>query len=1063
MINRLAFFTVVLVIFTFVFIPAAFAQGTSGAVRGTVTDQNGAAIAGATVSIESMLWTAGLKKSLETDESGYFYVSELPAGTYEIKITAPNFRGFRENLTIISDDTRQIDVSLSVGAITDSTVVIEPVLSVDADPSIRTTIKSNAPGQLPRRTTLGSLVKIVPNVRREPLVSGFQIDGSSGGDNTYFIDGQEVTNFRTGLLNPNFDLPFELLEEVQVRSTGFGAEYSGAVGGVVNIVTTGGGNAWRGNFGISLTPSGLQGQSNQVLSRFGSGAGQTEYFRPNKDGGSGYFPTASIGGPAVKNKFWFFASYSPQVFDASRTIDYFTGSDPSTRTVAETIKYKANVRAEQTFFRLDAQPFSRLRLFGTYLYNPIIQDGALPSITEGLGGAPQSVLGLRGAEYLATRGGRQNSQMVNGQATIDVTNRFLISVRGGYGFLNEKLDSYGIPKITRFICSASSVPPAGANCNPGFQNIASNNVRDYDVSERTTFDIEGQLNGIDLLGRHHFKFGYGFNKISNGIREGYTDTGIVQLFYGRSIDTLGIPVTPTPGNLGSGFLQRFGTVGEASGRSQALYAQDSWTIARRLTLSLGLRFEKENLPKYGEPVYPPSTVLVGEEFSGEWNWGDKIAPRIAGVFDVFGNGKSKVFGSYGWYYDRLKFNHLQSEFSQIFYRDFFEMLPSRGAAYTNYTYRNILGGNPDFPGGNCPIQNSAGWSVCQFSFIISSNLPVIGFALPSIPSDIRPSRTREFTVGYEQRITSDLVLSGRFIHRELDRAIEDVGILNDQGSQLFTVANPGFGVICEVSAQANLPCPKAERKYDAFEVILDKRSAKYFFNVNYTYSRLFGNYSGLSNSDEGGRAAPNTGRYFDLPFAGFDADGNPDNGRLATDRPHVFKAYGGYSFTWNAANSTSVSGFTTIQSGTPLTTVYSLYSVQNSILFGRGDLGRTETFSETDLRVGHVFKFGNDNRFSIEPYGVFLNLFDERNELGRQTQISSTNFTSSTLTQGGCTTCANEALVFNTIFNGSGIRQSVVNYLSTRGVSANGQRNDYNLPNSFQLPRSIRFGVRFRF
>ncbi|MBK8148282.1 MAG: TonB-dependent receptor [Acidobacteria bacterium] len=1044
------------------FTPPVAAQGTTGSIRGTVTDQTGAPIPAATVFLKSENSSPGFEKSVTADARGYFSLTEIPVGSYRIKIESRYFRSFGNTLSVYVDDTTIADVTLEVSFATTTTVVVEPFETVDPKPEVRTSAKSGFLERLPSGPTFGSLVKIATNARPEPLVSGFQIDGNSGGDNTYFVDGQEVTNFRTGLLNTNFDVPFELIDEVQVRSGGIGAEYSGAVGGVVNLITKGGGNSWRGNFGISFTPSKLQGSPSSALVRFGSGAGQIEYFKPNKDGGSGYFPTASLSGPILKDKLWFFASYSPQISGISRTIDYYNSTNPATRAVTESIRYKSNVRAEQSFVRLDAQPIGRLRLFGTYLYNPIVQDGALPSATEGLGGAPQQASGLRGADYLATRGGRQNSQMVNGQATIDVTKNFLVTARGGYGFLNEKLDSYGVPKTTRFICNAGTTPPAGANCSAGFQNIASNSVRDYEVSKRTTFDVEGQLNGIDLLGRHHFKFGYGYNRVFNKIREGYTDTGIVQLFYGRSIDTIiGLPATP--GNLGSGFLQRFGTDGEAAGSQQSLFGQDSWTIAKRLTLSLGLRLENESLPRYGDPVYPASTIVIGGEFDLKWNWGDKIAPRVAGVFDVFGNGKSKASASFGLYYDRMKFDALQRRYSEIFYRDYFEILPARGVAYTNYTYQNIIGGNPDFPGGQCPIVNSLGWSICQISFSISSNIPVINFILPDIDGGLRPSRTREFTVGFEQRLMDDLIVSGRYLYRDLDRAIEDVGTFNGQGSEQYTTANPGFGPICEVSAEANLPCAKAQRRYDAFEVIVDKRSAKYFLNASYTYSRLFGNYSGLSNSDEGGRTDPNNGRYFDLPMAGFDADGDPDNGRLATDRPHVFKAYGGYTFRWGQIGRTSVSAFTTIQSGTPLTTVYSLYNVQNSILFGRGDLGRTETFSETDLRVSHRFNFGQDDRFSLEPFVVFLNLFDERNEIGRQTQISSTNFTSTTLTQGGCTNCTSEAAVFQVIHNGSGISRFVQNYLDARGPSSTGYRNDYNLAGSFQSPRSVQIGVRLVF
>jgi hypothetical protein len=248
------------------------------------------------------------------------------------------------------------------------------------------------------------------------------------------------------------------------------------------------------------------------------------------------------------------------------------------------------------------------------------------------------------------------------------------------------------------------------------------------------------------------------------------------------------------------------------------------------------------------------------------------------------------------------------------------------------------------------------------------------------------------------------------------------------------------------------------------EIRLDKRATNYFFNASYTLSRLFGNYSGLASSDEAGRASPNVNRFFDLPPLGFTANGQPDNGRLATDRPHVFKAYGGYSFRWNPSNSTTVSAFTNIQSGTPLTTIYNLYNLGTTILFKRGDLGRTEVFSQTDFAVQHKYKFGRDNRFVIEPYIDIINLFDEDNVLTVDTTISTANFTSGNLSANGCSTCTSEGAVFDTIFNKGGIQQYVLNYLANPTTSlANQRRNTYGLPNSFQDPRNVRFGFRFYF
>ncbi|MCV4684081.1 hypothetical protein OFB94_30815, partial [Escherichia coli] len=83
---------------------------------------------------------------------------------------------------------------------------------------------------------------------------------------------------------------------------------------------------------------------------------------------------------------------------------------------------------------------------------------------------------------------------------------------------------------------------------------------DYDVSTRNTFDADAAVVGVNALGRHNFKFGYQFNRLFNTTRQGYKDTGVVVLFYQVPISAL-TGQTPTTGNLGSGYLQRFGTEG----------------------------------------------------------------------------------------------------------------------------------------------------------------------------------------------------------------------------------------------------------------------------------------------------------------------------------------------------------------------------------------------------------------------------------------------------------------------------------------------------------------------
>jgi hypothetical protein len=1058
--------------FTFCFAAVAFGQNTSGSIEGTITDQNGAVVPNATVTAKSSGSTAGFNGTVTTNEDGYFQFPKVPIGTYIVTATNTNFKTSKQEVTVSLDKAAIVNTKLEVGG---SDVVVDVTgdssVTIDnSDTKIDTNITKQVFDALPKGTSFGSLLKTAPNVRPEALAGGFQIDGASGSENVFVIDGQEVTNFRTGVLTRNNDLPFELLQEVQIKSTGFEAEYGGATGGVINVVTVGGNDQLRGNFAASFRPKKIQGNPRNILRTFGTNvAGNTEYFTPPKDGGTDFFPVAQLTGPIVKGKLWFSATYAPQILETTRPIDYFNQTAPIGRTVVEKINYNQTLKQEYAFARLDAQPFSKLRLFGSFLWNPLVQDGVLPVNTDGLAGVPTPVVvggqSLRGADLLGQQGGRQNSNNINGQATWNPTNYLVLNFRAGRSFLNERLNSYGLPRVTRVICSALGTQTAATTgCLQGFQNVSNNNQINYDVSTRTTFDADASLVGINLGGRHNFKFGYQFNRLFNTVSNGYKDLGIIQLFYDRDVAALsGGPVTPTVGNLGSGLLQRFGTVGEASSKNQALFAQDSWQIGKRLTFNLGLRIENETVPNFG------STGSQAIKFG----WGDKITPRFGVAFDLTGDGKTKVFASYGWFYDRFKYELPRGSFGGDFFRrDYFEILPGRGLNFNGYTLANIRGSNPDPIGGRCPITGGTGYSVCQFDFRVATNL--IGadiFETGAVDPSLKAARQSEYTIGVERQLGGNFLIAGRYTHKQQDRAIEDIGVFNAQGSEAYIIGNPGFGLACTVAATANLPCPKAERKYDAVEVRVDKRAANYFFNASYTWSSLFGNYSGLASSDEAGRNSPNVNRLFDLPPLGFNADGDPDNGKLATDRPHVFKAFGGYSFNWfgNSTNRTTVSAFTSIQSGTPLTTIYNLYSLGTTILNGRGDLGRTEKFTETDLSISHRYKFGRDNRFTLEPYIDLRNVFDEKNVLGVQTNISNTNFSSSTTTlrspQAGCTTCTSEAAVFQTIFNGTGIRQFVLNYVNNTTLTAvAGQKlNSYGLANNFQGPRDIRFGIRFLF
>lgn len=1062
-----------LVLFTLVLVLGltgiSFGQETTGTIEGTVKDPSSAVVPGVSVTVTG----TGYSRTVTTDDAGFFRVQQVPPGVYTVATAATS--GFGEstntNVAVVLGKTTPVAVSLQAGGVATSVdVTAGSELTIDpTDNKIQTNITARTAELLPKGQGFASLLKIAPSTRPEPLNGGYQVDGASGSENTFIVDGQEVTHFRTGVLRANDNLPFSLVQEVQIKSSGFEAEYGGATGGVINVVTKSGGNDWHGEFGSQFRPGSWQGQPSKFLRAFRTGSATAtpstfvdipEYIQPRKDGGYDYFPSATLGGPIVKDRMWFFAAFSPQIQKTTRTLDYIS-SDPRARSVTETLSYKFKRISHYSELRLDGAPSDKLRLTGRFLWAPIKDEGALPAFTETTAIPQQALIGgqtLRGPAFLGQQGGRQNSNNIGGSATWTPTSKFVLNLRAGRTFLNEKLGSYGIPTTIRYVCSTASSNSiaATAGCVGGQQNFATNFQTPFDVSTRKTFDADASYLVSGLGGRHNFKGGFQYNAIANTTEQGYADIGQLTLVFSNTtrINTQ-TGQTAAPGSIGVGILQRFGTIGKASSANNALYFQDSWQPTSRLSLNLGLRLEHETVPSF-------AAANPGITFG----WGSKPTPRLGFAYDLTGDGKTKLFASYGWFYDRFKYELPRGSFGGDFYRrDYFDLFP--GDQWNTITVAQVIGSFTDPGGGggcesNDPAVRTApgARSRCQFDFRIPSNLGggiANLFTSGAVDPDIKAARQSEFTAGVERELGHGLLFRGRFTHKNVDRAIEDIGVPTASGSEAYIIGNPGFGLADSVANDNGFPSPKAVRKYDALEVQVDKRFAKnYYFNANYTFSRLFGNYSGLASSLEFGRVSPNVSRLFDLPFQAFTLDGDPIDGRLPTDRPHVFKFYGAYTANWGGNQSTEFSGFTTAASGTPVTSVITLFNLNPTVVTALGDLGRTETFTQTDFAIRHKIRFAEKYTFVAEM--DFLNLFNEQNELQRQTTLSPNNITGAEIGTGG------EIATIAAIFGG-GVRTAVLDYINaTTPIPRPDRRNaTFNLTNGFQTPREIRFGVRFIF
>ena len=798
------------------------------------------------------------------------------------------------------------------------------------------------------------------------------------------------------------------------------------------------------------------------------GTGDIGYYHPRKDNGGAYFPSGTLSGPIIRKHLWFFGSYTPQYFDYRRTLFY---QDAATGTPIGTERYHEKTTRQYAFGRLDVQPFESLRASVKYTWNPIINEGGIgsyPSEQLGPGSSIPTNGTLSGARYYNTLGGRYNSNDFSTSGVWIPKSWLTISAIYGTFFENDKLGTYGVVDVTtpRLRCSINSPQPfpPGFGCVGGYTNGLTpfEEAKQFDVTKRRTFDSSATILG-NWKGRHEIKGGYQYFGIANSSI--LMDRGDVLIRYGQTIAALsGHPnVVSQPNAVGAGILTRYHLGGDTGGRTQGLFLQDSWQPVGRLTINVGVRSEEEEIPSF---------IPGGQGI--KFDWKDKFAPRLGAIWDITGKGKTTISGFYGWFYDRFKYQLPRREFGgEVYRQSYFEVLA--GQHLSNFDTEAEIVGTAINNASGCP---NTGFVVgivrCEINQSPAANTQTGPVEVTGgVDPDIKPFRQDEITFNFQHIFAQNYLFAVRYTHKNVHRAVEDIGFqLPEIG---YIVGNPGEGSAQKFAELHDITEPKARRDYDALEIRLDRRFANdYYFNASYTYGRLYGNYSGLASSDEEGRAEPSIERFFDDPITAYSGEGKLNNGRLATDRPHVFKFNAAYTLDWNkrfgfgSNHSTDFQLFQVVQSGTPITTVADLNGDSHPVVVShRGDLGRTPTYTQTDVALRHRIKFGRDGRFTLVGDIDVLNLWNQHTVTNKYNYSSlSTIFLTGgnavdlgllTPTEAGTLSEEDQYYLAAKRFQTTDISSRLTDVLSGDPDPF------YKKDSGFQGGRTIRFGVRFMF
>ena len=803
-----------------VFVAGAYAQATAGlgSVSGTVRDATGAVIPGATVVVAND--DKGIKRTMTSTDAGVFAAPALvPSPGYKITVTKQGFADYEiKDFTILVGQNVDFKVALQIGSATTKVdVSAEAPLVEDTKSGVTATVGSDQIDSLPiNGRRVDSFVLLTPAVTNDGEFGLISFRGIAAG-NAFLTDGNDTTNSfyneNAGRTRIGSQLSQDAVQEFQVLSNGFSAEFGRAMGGVINTVTKSGQNDVHGT-GYWF----FRNRTLEAADRYSNGIKAPEWR---------HTAGASVGGAIKKDKLFYFANfdYTDRNFPGQNRIVNTTITDPTgnfipaSNCVATTapggptqaqcdaaIKYiqkQMNVLVPRTynqelgFVKIDWRPSDR----NTFSFDLNAMRWVSPH-----GIQTQSV--LTNGNMLGNNG-NSTVQDKYGKAswTSVVTSNSVNEMR--FGWFKDRLSDPG----------ASDLYPA--ETGPLYVTVAGSTVGAAQAYPRT-YPSENRYQIVDnyswTRGAHSVKFGMDYqttqdwtNQLFNG-SGGYAYTNILAFAKDFTGNTTGAK------NYTS-FTQQFGNPIKSLRTSDInFYAQDTWKVSRKVTFSYGLRYEKSWLPQptIANPDWPQTGSIPGQN--------KNFAPRVSLSYSV--DDRTVIRAGYGMFYARIHGNLLDTLFlGNGKYQTAISAGPSVVGAPT---FPNILSGSGSLPGGTISLQFAD-------------------------PKSFRAPYSQQGTLAVEHQFTRDIALTASYIW---SRGIglftqRDLNLGNPIGTYTYTIQDAAGNNVSAFATPVfdfNLRPDKRYGKilqvenggqswYNALALQLEKRfSHGLTGQVNYTWS-----------------------------------------------------------------------------------------------------------------------------------------------------------------------------------------------------------------------------------